>query len=133
LLWSNHFRVRWNEGGNMSWYLEVLKKYAIFSGRARRKEYWMFVLINVIISFVLYFIEGLAGGPGVVGGLYGLALLIPSIAVGVRRLHDTNLTGWWLLIGLIPVIGAVILIVFTVQDGEQGANQYGPDPKAVVA
>jgi uncharacterized membrane protein YhaH (DUF805 family) len=117
----------------MSWYLEVLKKYAIFSGRARRKEYWMFVLINVIISFVLYFIEGLAGGPGVVGGLYGLALLIPSIAVGVRRLHDTNRTGWWLLIGLIPVIGAVILIVFTVQDGEQGANQYGPDPKAVVA
>ena len=133
MLWSNHFRVRWNEGGNMSWYLEVLKKYAIFSGRARRKEYWMFVLINVIISFVLYFIEGLAGGPGVVGGLYGLALLIPSIAVGVRRLHDTNRTGWWLLIGLIPVIGAVILIVFTVQDGEQGANQYGPDPKAVVA
>jgi uncharacterized membrane protein YhaH (DUF805 family) len=113
----------------MSWYLEVLKKYAEFNGRARRKEYWMFVLINMIIIFVLYFIEGLAGGPGILGGLYSLAVLIPGIAVTVRRLHDTNRSGWWLLIGLIPIIGHIILLVFTVQGSQPGGNQYGPNPK----
>ena len=117
----------------LDWMLMPYKRYVDFAGRSRRKEYWMFVLFNILISFVLYFIEGLAGGPGVVGGLYSLAVLIPSIAVGVRRLHDTNRTGWWLLIGLIPLIGTVILIIFLVQDGEQGANQYGPDPKTAVA
>ena len=117
----------------MSWYLDVLKKYAVFSGRARRKEYWMFFLINLIITLVLSFIEGLAGGPGVVGGLYSLAVLLPAIAVGVRRLHDTNRSGWWMLIGLIPIIGTIILIVFMVQDSQPGENQYGPYPKAAMA
>jgi len=117
----------------MNWYLEVLKKYAVFNGRARRKEYWMFFLINLIITCVLYFIEILAGGPGVVGGLYELAVLLPYIAVGVRRLHDTNRSGWWLLIGLIPVIGTIVLIVFLVQDSQPGENQYGPNPKAAMA
>jgi uncharacterized membrane protein YhaH (DUF805 family) len=117
----------------MHWYLEGLKKYAVFSGRARRKAYWMFVLFNVIIAFALAFIEGLVGGPGVLGILYSLAVLIPGIAVSVRRLHDTNRSGWWLLIGLIPLIGAIVLLVFAVQDSQPGANQYGPNPKVAIA
>lgn len=113
----------------MNWYLEVLKKYAVFSGRARRTEYWMFFLFNIIIGFVLGFIEGLFGGPGVLGMIYSLAVLIPGIAVSVRRLHDTDRTGWWILIGLIPVIGAIVLLVFMVLDGTPGQNKYGPNPK----
>ncbi len=117
----------------MHWYLEGLKKYAVFCGRARRKAYWMFVLFNVIIALVIGIIEGLVGSPGVVGILYSLAVLIPGIAVSVRRLHDTNRSGWWLLISLIPLIGFVVLLVFMVQDSQPGANQYGPNPKAAVA
>ncbi len=114
----------------MNWYLTVLRKYAVFSGRACREEYWMFVLFNVIITFVLCGIELLVGGPGVVGALYSLAVLIPSIAVTVRRLHDTNRSGWWLLIGLIPLIGSIVLLVFMVQGSQPDENQYGSNPKA---
>lgn len=114
----------------MNWYLEVLKKYAVFSGRARRKEYWMFVLFNMIIGLVLGFVEGLVDGPGVLSSLYSLAVLIPGIAVSVRRLHDTGRSGWWLLIGLVPLIGAIVLLVFMVQDSDPAANPYGPNPKA---
>ncbi|MFZ0484890.1 MAG: DUF805 domain-containing protein [Desulfobacterales bacterium] len=117
----------------MNWYLAVLKKYAVFSGRARRKEYWLFVLFNLIITFVLGFVEELAGGPGVVGMLYSLAVLIPGIAVSVRRLHDTSRSGWWLFIGLIPLIGAFVLLVFVIQDGKPGQNQYGANPKEAIA
>lgn len=121
----------------MSWYLEVLKKYAVFNGRARRKEYWMFTLINVLISFVLGFIEGAMGltdkrGWGPLGALYTLAVLIPGIAVSVRRLHDTGRSGWWLLIALIPCIGAIVLLIFMVQDSDPGENQYGPNPKTAM-
>ena len=117
----------------MNWYLEVLKKYAVFNGRARRKEYWMFGLFNMIIACVLGFVEGLAGSPGVVAGIYSLAVLIPGTAVFVRRLHDTNRSGWWFLIGLIPFIGAIVLIVFMVQDSQPNENQYGSNPKAATA
>jgi uncharacterized membrane protein YhaH (DUF805 family) len=117
----------------MHWYLEGLKKYAVFSGRARRRAYWMFVLFNVIIALVIGIIEGLVGSPGVVAILYSLAVLIPGIAVAVRRLHDTNRSGWWLLIGLIPLIGPIVLLVFVVQDSQPGANQYGPNPKVAIA
>lgn len=117
----------------MNWYLEVLKKYAVFTGRARRKEYWMFVLFNIIIVLVLGFIESLVGGPGVIGALYSLAVLIPSIAVAVRRLHDTDRTGWWILLLLIPFIGAIVLFVFMVLDGTPGQNKYGPNPKEAMA
>jgi uncharacterized membrane protein YhaH (DUF805 family) len=117
----------------MNWYLEVLKKYAVFTGRARRQEYWMFFLFNLIITLALAFIEGMLGSPGVLGLLYSLAVLIPAIAVGVRRLHDTNRSGWWMLIGLIPFIGAIVLIIFFVQDSQPGENEYGPNPKAAVA
>ena len=119
----------------MNWYVEVLKKYAVFSGRARRKEYWFFVLFNLIISFVLGLIDGAMGfgekgGAGPLGAVYSLAVLIPSLAVSVRRLHDTGRSGWWLLIGLIPCVGFIVLIVFMVQDSDPGDNQYGPNPKA---
>jgi len=112
----------------MNWYIEVLKKYAVFSGRASRTEYWMFFLFNIIIAFVLAIIEGLIGSPGVVGLLYGLAVLIPGIAVAVRRLHDTDRTGWWLLIGFVPLVGLIVLIVFLVLPSMEGDNQYGSTP-----
>jgi uncharacterized membrane protein YhaH (DUF805 family) len=113
----------------MNWYLSVLKQYAVFSGRARRKEYWMFFLSNLIIGFVLGFLEGLVGGRGIVGILYCLAVLIPGIAVSVRRLHDTGRSGWWLLIAFVPIIGAIIVLVFMAQDGQPSANRYGASPK----
>jgi len=117
----------------MDWYLEVLKKYAVFNGRARRKKYWMFFLFNIIIAFVLGFVESLVGSPGVIGLLYSLAVLIPGIAVSVRRLHDTERSGWWLLIAFVPIIGAIVLLVFMVQDSKPGQNQYGANPKEVTA
>jgi uncharacterized membrane protein YhaH (DUF805 family) len=123
----------------MNWYLDVLKKYAVFNGRARRKEYWMFFLFNVIISIVLLIVDGIIGTSavpgalGLLGGLYALALLIPGIAVAVRRLHDTGRSGWWILIGLVPFVGGIVLIVFLVQDGTPGENQFGKNPKMVTA
>lgn len=123
----------------MNWYLAVLKKYAVFDGRARRKEYWLFVLFNLIIALVLGFIDGAAGladpqsGYGPLGALYTLAVLIPGIAVSVRRLHDTDHSGWWLLICLVPIIGAIVLLVFMVRDSQPGQNQYGPNPKGAAA
>ncbi|PNQ51726.1 DUF805 domain-containing protein, partial [Vibrio agarivorans] len=109
-------------------YLTVLKKYAVFSGRARRKEYWMFILVNFIISLLLGFVDGLLGTI-FIGYIYALAVFIPGIAVAIRRLHDTGRTGWWLLIGFIPLIGLIVLIVFTVSEGDKGSNEYGSDPK----
>lgn len=119
----------------MNWYLEVLKKYAVFSGRAHRREYWLFVFINFIIMFVLGFIDvatgftGSLGEYGLLSGLYALAVIIPNIAVAVRRLHDTVHSGWWLFITLIPFIGPIVLPLFLVQDNQQGPNRYGPNPK----
>jgi uncharacterized membrane protein YhaH (DUF805 family) len=113
----------------MNWYLEVMKKYTVFTGRARRQEYWMFVLINLLISIVIGAIEGIAGSRGVLGGIYSLAVLIPSLAVSVRRLHDINRSGWWLLISFVPLVGIIVLLVFAVQDSQEGENQYGPNPK----
>jgi uncharacterized membrane protein YhaH (DUF805 family) len=119
----------------MNWYLTVLKKYAVFSGRARRKEYWMFVLFNIIFSVVADIIDRIAGlditsNWGVLSTIYSLAMFIPGLAVAIRRLHDTNRTGWWLLLGLIPIIGAIILLVFMASEGQSSDNQYGPNPKA---
>ncbi len=108
----------------MSWYLEVLKKYAVFTGRARRKECWMFVLVSFIICFVLSILKLNA-----ISSLYSLAVLVPSIAVAIRRLHDTGRSGWWFLISFIPLVGTIILIVFLAQDSQAGENQYGPNPK----
>jgi uncharacterized membrane protein YhaH (DUF805 family) len=113
----------------MNWYLAVIKKYADFSGRARRTEYWMFFLVNLVVVVVLSILEALVGGPGILSALYGLALLLPSIGVTVRRLHDTSRTGWWILVGLIPFIGFIVLLVFMVLDSQPGSNQWGPNPK----
>lgn len=114
----------------MHWYLDVLKNYTGFSGRARRTELWMFWLINFGIAIALTIIESILGFPGVLSGLYNLAVLLPSIAVGMRRLHDTDRSGWWLLIALVPFVGAIVLLIFFCLEGTSGDNQYGPDPKA---
>lgn len=126
----------------MEWYLGVIKKYAEFGGRARRKEYWMFVLINLIITAILGLVDSAVGtkidvgGPGpqqaqlgILGFSYSLAILPPALGVFVRRLHDTNHSGWWFFIAFIPLVGAIILLVFLVQDSNPGDNKYGPNPK----
>ena len=113
----------------MQWYLAVLKQYAVFTGRARRKEYWMFTLFNLIAAAVLGFVDGVSGGFGALGALYILAVFIPNLAVSVRRLHDSGRSGWWLLLGLIPLIGGFVLLFFMVQDSEEGENEFGENPK----
>ena len=111
----------------------VLSKYATFSGRAGRGELWWWVLALLIVSIV---VEALDRGLGFHGGgplsfVLGLAVLLPNIAVGVRRLHDIDRTGWWLLIGLIPIVGLITLIVFYVMRGTPGPNRFGPAPVPV--
>ncbi|NOU99404.1 DUF805 domain-containing protein [Paenibacillus planticolens] len=113
----------------MDWYLKVLKDYVGFSGRARRKEYWMFVLFNAIVAIILAILEYMLGLKSVLTGIYSLAVLLPSLAVSFRRLHDTGRSAWWILIGLIPVVGSIVLLVFDCLDSEPGDNQYGPNPK----
>tara|TARA_R110001583_G_scaffold18738_8_gene74243 strand:+ start:217 stop:588 length:372 start_codon:yes stop_codon:yes gene_type:complete len=115
----------------MNYYLDALKKYAVFSGRASRQEYWMFFLFNILIAFAIGFVEGLVGSPGVVSGLYVLALLLPGIAIAVRRLHDTGRSGWWLLIGFIPLVGPIVLLVFFVQGSTQEENKFDESSKAI--
>lgn len=128
----------------MQWYLKVLRQYADFSGRARRTEFWMFVLFNAIAGIILTILDNLLGlsgssmvggvvyvSTGVLTGIYQLAVLIPSLAVGVRRLHDTGRSGWWLLIGLIPLVGIIVLIVFWATAGDPSPNQHGVNPKQV--
>jgi uncharacterized membrane protein YhaH (DUF805 family) len=116
----------------MSWYLAVLRNYAGFDGRARRTEYWMFALVNFIIDFVLY-ILAIAVHPLIfLVILYDLAVLVPGLAVACRRLHDIDKSFWWILIGLIPFVGGIILLVFACLPGTPGQNRYGPDPKAQV-
>ena len=124
----------------MSWYLEALKKYAVFSGRSRRMEYWYFVLFNILVSIVLAGIDALllgtldsGMGVGLLSGIYGLAILIPSLAVSVRRLHDIDRSGWWILIALVPLIGTIVLLVFALLEGTAGPNRYGPNPKEATA
>ena len=123
----------------MNWYLQVLKKYAVFNGRARRREYWLFALFNLIISIVLAVIDSVTGslspeaGIGLLGAIYMLGVFIPSLAVTVRRLHDAEHSGWWLLIAMVPLIGVIVLLVFMVQESKPGQNQYGLNPKEATA
>ncbi|HEX6195588.1 MAG TPA: DUF805 domain-containing protein [Jiangellaceae bacterium] len=115
----------------MEWYLTVLKKYVIFEGRARRQEFWMFTLVNIIILAALAILMQAVGNIfTVLYVLYALAVFLPSLAVTVRRLHDTGRSGFWVFISLIPLVGSIILIVFLAIAGDQGDNAYGPDPKA---
>lgn len=119
----------------ISYYVAVLKKYATFSGRARRKEYWFYVLFNSIVSLVLSAFDGVLGvydyetGIGLFASVYGLAVLLPGVAVCVRRLHDIDKSGWFLLLMLIPLIGWIVLIVYACQDGTESENEYGSNPK----
>ncbi len=116
--------------GNMNWYLNVMKNYITFDGRARRKEYWMFFLINIIILLVLSIVDGvLFGGTAILSGIYALIQFLPQLAVSVRRLHDTDRSGWWILLGLIPIVGLVLLVFFCL-NGTPGSNRFGADPKA---
>jgi len=123
----------------MNYYLDVLKKYAVFTGRATRKEYWMFILWNFIVSIVLGIVISIIDSAiksqalTVISTLYSLAVLIPTLAVFVRRLHDTNHSAWWFFINLIPFVGQIILLVFLVQDTQPIDNKYGTNPKAVKA
>ena len=122
----------------MKWYLAVLRNYAGFSGRARRKEYWMFALFNLIFLIVAMILDNVLGtaiegvGYGLFYILYTLAVLIPGLAVSFRRLHDVGKSGWMILIVLIPIIGAIWLFVLTVTDSNSGENKYGPNPKEAV-
>ena len=122
----------------MNYFIDCLtKKYACFSGRARRQEYWLFFLFNLIASIIINVIGGvLAGATGVdafafLGAIYNLAVLIPSFAVFCRRMHDTGRSGWWWLIGLIPFVGWIVLLVFCCLDSQPGENKYGPNPKGL--
>jgi len=126
----------------MNWYITVLKKYAVFNGRSRRKEYWYFFLFNLIIALVLAALTIFTRGNSDSGGMpvvstafsclssiYSLAVLLPGLGVSIRRLHDVGKSGWWLLIGLIPLIGTIWLLVLVAGDSQPGDNQYGPNPK----
>jgi uncharacterized membrane protein YhaH (DUF805 family) len=119
----------------MEYALQALRKYAVFTGRARRKEYWYFALFYLIAMIVCDILDTMLGtmqestGIGYIGVLLFLVAFLPSLAVGVRRLHDIGKSGWWLLIGIIPLVGVIVLLVFAVQDSQPGTNAYGPNPK----
>ncbi len=121
----------------MNWYLKVLKKYADFSGRARRKEYWMFVLFNIIFMITAIILDNILGiaikgiGYGPLYGLYGLVLFIPSLAVSIRRLHDVGKSGWMILITFIPLIGGIWLLAIMLTDSNSEENKYGKNPKGI--
>ena len=142
----------------MEWATLPLKKYSQFSGRSRRKEFWSFILLCIVVSIVANVVDGMLGMSTLIGGIYGplmllvaLALVIPQWAVGIRRLHDTNRSGWWMLLGLLPLVtmllgfmtglwilnllnlAALVLLYFFVLEGTRGPNDYGPDPKATEA
>jgi len=115
----------------MNWYLKVLKQYADFNGRSRRKEYWMFVLINLIISWSLALLDYAAGTSifSIVSTIYSLAIFVPALAVSVRRLHDIGKSGWYYLLVLLPIIGWIWLIVLFATDSEAGPNKWDQNPK----
>lgn len=120
----------------MNYFLDALGKYAVFSGRARRSEYWYFVLFSCLIGLALFaaglYVGKLTGGPPTLGeyllDFYSLVIFIPSLAVSVRRLHDIGMNGWWVLLNLVP-LGGIVLFVMFCQDSQAGPNVYGPNPK----
>ena len=121
----------------MNWYLKVVKNYVGFSGRARRKEYWMFILFNLIFCIVAVILDNILGtaikgiGYGLFYILYTLAVLLPGLAAAVRRLHDIGKSGWMILISIVPLIGWIWILVLLVLDSNPGDNKYGPNPKEV--
>jgi uncharacterized membrane protein YhaH (DUF805 family) len=133
--YGNRNLVAWDS--NVDYFIQaVTKKYATFSGRARRAEFWMFTLISALISLALGILDmvlGWSDGYGVFSTIFGLAVLLPTLAVAVRRLHDTDRSGWWLLIGLVPFVGWIVLLIFYIQDSDPGVNRFGPNPKTEFA
>jgi len=123
----------------MNWYLAALNKYAVSSGRARRKEYWMFTLVNGIIIVVLtvadtiFDTQRLTGIQDILYYLYGLAVALPTLTVWVRRLHDIDRSGWWIFILFVPLAGAIVLLIFACKDGTPGSNRFGANPKEEAA
>ena len=118
----------------MKWYLAALKNYAVFNGRAGRSEYWLFYLFNILILIAFIVLDNLIGtshhegGIGWLSGFYLLFVLLPSLAVTVRRLHDTDRAGWWCLVFLIPVIGLLVWLFMMIDEGTRGENRYGSNP-----
>ena len=121
----------------MLWFLKVLNQYSDFDGRARRKEYWMFVLFNMVFGIAASILDTVLGltwgalGYGLIQAVYGLAMLIPGLAVCVRRLHDTGRSGWILLVVFIPIIGTIWILILLLKEGNSFENEYGPNPKQV--
>ncbi|MCO6547782.1 MAG: DUF805 domain-containing protein [Gilliamella sp.] len=124
----------------MNWFIDcITKNYANFNGRARRKEYWMFTLFNFLLNLALTIVgmilvsisSSLVSVINIISFVAWAALFIPSLAVAVRRLHDTDRSGWWVLIALVPLIGAIVLLVFACSDSTPGSNQYGENPKGL--
>lgn len=116
----------------MKWFIEVLRKYAVFSGRARRQEYWMFTLI-VSLIYIGLLVLGTALDSEVPEFVFLAIVFLPSLTVSVRRLHDIGRSGWWVLIGIVPCIGTIVTIIFMATEGERDTNRFGPDPKAYPA
>lgn len=120
----------------MEYFVDALKKYVEFNGRARRKAFWMYVLIYFLIAFAVSIVEAVISGAtgteiNLISALLTLGLLLPSLAIGARRLHDIGHSGWWQLIGIIPLVGFIVLIIFYVRDSQPGDNEYGPNPKQI--
>lgn len=118
----------------MESFLKVVKKFSVFTGRSGRREFWMFMLCNLIIGVVLGILSSIPFLGGIfklVTGLFSLAVLIPAIAVSIRRLHDTNRSGYFVLLGLVPFIGAVVLLALCAMEGTPDENKYGPNPKEI--
>lgn len=119
----------------MNYYVLPWKKYVTFSGHASRAEYWTFVLVNTLIYLLLLGLYTSVNNAGLMAlaGLFNLLVLLPTLAVAARRLHDTGHKGWWILIGLIPLVGWIVLLVFLLMDSTPGDNAYGPNPKGTPA
>ncbi|MEA2078171.1 MAG: DUF805 domain-containing protein [Candidatus Marinimicrobia bacterium] len=128
----------------MKWFIDAFKKYVVFSGRASRKAYWMFVLFYILFGWLAIMLDRMFGTPGVVDidvvggygngpiyGLYSLVLLLPSLAILVRRLHDIGKHGGWIFISLIPIIGWIWILVLLLREGDLMQNMYGPIPEEV--
>ena len=123
---------------SFGYYKGCWQKYAFFKGRARRAEYWYFVLYGWLVSLAAALVDALTfgvgdDGMGLLGAIYSLVVFVPSLAVGVRRMHDTGRSGWTLLLGLIPIIGWVLIIVYSCQDSQPGGNKWGANPKGIEA
>lgn len=115
----------------VEWYVKCIKQYATFTGRARRTEFWMFALANFLIAILIGLI-GFILNTDILSSLYSLLVLVPNIAVAVRRLHDIGKSGWFYLVALIPIIGWIWLLILFCQDSQPGGNEYGPNPKEAI-